>query len=201
MPQSGDDLDTTARKMESLASVVSSGRSLSIAPGQAPASKPKHKQTVEEFARERMTERETTQYDAWKMGIIQLPLWNWWNYRVPVAPEAMQTFSRCALAMDIIWDRKGMAPEHAAWLIINMPCLMPLIKAVTKLLKAEEYFQKNQRPGRMTDRDIAQVEMLQLVNTTAEENVTRERERLRLLIDSIHKSQAVLMNRMSIFEK
>lgn len=40
--------------------------------------------------------------------------------------------------------------------------------------------------------------MLQLVITTAEENVTRERERLRLLIDSIHKSQAVLMNRMSI---
>jgi hypothetical protein len=103
--------------------------------------------------------------------------------------------------MDIIWDRKGMAAEHAAWLIINMPCLMPLIKAVTKLLKAEEYFQKNQRPGQMTDRDIAEVEMLQLVNTTAEENVTRERERLRLLIDSIHKSQAVLMNRMSIFEK
>lgn len=42
--------------------------------------------------------------------------------------------------------------------------------------------------------------MLQLVNAAAEENVTRVRERLRTLTDSIRRSQAVLKNRISMLE-
>jgi len=197
IPQNGDDLETTALKMQSLAHVLSSGHSLSVGPGHV--STPGQKQTAEEFARDRMTSPEMTQYDAWKMGIIQLPELGWYNNRVQVAPEAMQTFSRRAIAMDIIWRRQGTVPENAAWLTINMSFLTPLVKAVTKIIGAEEHFQKNQR---LADRDIAEIRMLKRVNALAEGNVTRERERLRMLSDSIHKSQALLKKRVNdILEK
>ncbi|KAJ5212122.1 uncharacterized protein N7498_003768 [Penicillium cinerascens] len=198
IPKDGDDLETTARKVQILASVISSGGNLSVGPGHV--STPKQKQTAEEFGRERMTSPETTQYEAWKMGIIKLPELDWYNNQVPVPPEAMQTFSRRAIAMDIIWQRRGMAPEHAAWITINMPFLLPLVKAVTKILRAEEHLQRTQRHARLTDGDIAEIEMLQLVNAAAEDNVTRVRERLRTLIDSIHRSQAVLKNRISMLD-
>ena len=196
MPKDGDDLEITARKMQSLASVISSGRNLSVGPGHV--STPKQKQTAEEFARERTTSSETTQYEAWKMGITQLPELDWYNNQVHVPPEAMKTFSRRAVAMDIIWQRRDMALEHAAWLTINMPFLLPLVKAVTKILRAEEHLQRTQLHARLTDRDITEIEMLQLVNAAAEENVTRVRERLRTLTYSIHRSQAVLKNRISM---
>lgn len=198
MPKDGDDLETIARKMQSLASMISSGRNLSVGIGHV--SSPKQKQTAEGFARERMTSPETTQYEAWKVGIIQLPEFDWYNNQAHVPPEAMRAFSRRAIAVDIIWQRRGMAPEHAAWVTINMPFLLPLVKAVTKILEAEEHWQRTQRHARLTDRDIAEIEMLQLVNAAAEQNVTRVRERLRTLIDSIHRSQAVLKDRISMLE-
>lgn len=195
IPQNGDDLETTARKRQSLARVLSSGHRLLVGPGHV--STPEQKQTAEEFARDRMTSPEMTQYDAWKMGIIQLPELDWYNNRVQVAPEAMQTFSRRAIAMDIIWRRQGTVPENAAWLTINMSFLMPLVKAVTKIIGAEEHFRKNECDARLADHDIAEIKMLKRVNAIAEGNVTRERERLRMLSDSIHKSQALLKRRVN----
>ncbi|OQD77742.1 hypothetical protein PENDEC_c002G03493 [Penicillium decumbens] len=173
IPQNGDDLETTALKMQRLAHVLSSGHSLSVGPGHV--STPGQKQTAEEFARDRMTSPEMTQWPP------------------------MQTFSRRAIAMDIIWRRQGTVPENAAWLTINMSFLAPLVKAVTKIIGAEEHFQKNQR---LADHDIAEIKMLKRVNAIAEGNVTRERERLRMLSDSIHKSQALLKKRVNdILEK
>lgn len=203
MPTKGDDLETTARKMQSMASVISSGRTLSMTPGQVSTpntKKPKQRQTAEEFARERMTGPETAQYDAWRMGLIRLPTFDWYLNRLPVALSDVQTFSRRAIAMDIIWQRPGFAPEHAAWLGIHMDFLLPVVKAVTKVLGAAEQFQRDEYSD-MTDRDIAEMEMLQLINSTADETVTREREKMRMLVDSIHRSQAVLTNRLNTLEK
>jgi hypothetical protein len=147
-----------------------------------------------------MTGPETAQYDAWRMGLIRLPTFDWYLNRLPVALSDVQTFSRRAIAMDIIWQRPGFAPEHAAWLGIHMDFLLPVVKAVTKVLGAAEQFQRDEYSD-MTDRDIAEMEMLQLINSTADETVTREREKMRMLVDLIHRSQAVLTNRLNTLEK
>ncbi|KAJ6131614.1 hypothetical protein N7523_001320 [Penicillium sp. IBT 18751x] len=203
MPTEGDDLETTARKMQSIASVISSGRNLSMTSGPRSTtndSKRKQTRTAEDFAIERMTGPEIAQYNAWKQGLIQLPTVDWYQNRLPVAPTGMRTFSRRAIAMDIIWERSGFAPEHAAWLAVNMNFLLPVVKAVTKVLGAAEELQRNEHP-QMSDRDIAEMDMLRLINSTAEETVTRERERMRMLVDSIHRSQAVLTHRINTLEK
>lgn len=203
MPTKNDNLETTARKMQSLASIVSSGRTLSMTSGQVSGphtQKPKQRQTAEEFARERMTGSETAQYDAWRMGLVQLPTFDWYLNRLPVALSDMQAFSRQAIAMEIIWQRPGFAPEHAAWLGIHMDFLLPVVKAVTKVLGAAEQIQQDELSD-MTGRDIAEMELLQLINSTAEETVTREREKMRMLVDSIHRSQAVLTNRLNTLDR
>ncbi|KAJ5132365.1 hypothetical protein N7448_006523 [Penicillium atrosanguineum] len=203
MPTKDDDLQTTARKMQSIASVISGGRTLSMTPGHVSTrngSKPKQKHNAEDFARQGMTGPEIAQYDAWKMGLIQLPTFDWYLNRLPVGPTGMRTFSRRAIAMDIIWKRPGFAPEHAAWLAVHMNFMLPVVKAVTKVLMAAEELQRNEHL-QMSYCDIAEMEMLQLINSTAEETVTRERERMRMLRDSIHRSQAVLTNRINTLEK
>jgi hypothetical protein len=203
MPTKGDDLETTARKMQSMASVISSGRTLSMTPRQVLTTntkKPKQRQTAEELARERMTGPETAQYEAWKMGLIRLPTFDWYLNRLPVALSDMQTFSRRAIAMDIIWQRPGFAPEHAAWLGIHMDFLLPVVKAVTKVLGAAEQLQRDDYLD-LTDRNVAEMEMLRFINSTAEETVTREREKMRMLVDLIHRSQAVLTKRLHALEK
>lgn len=203
MPTEVDDLETMARKMQSMASVISSGRTLSMTPCQVSTpndSRPKQKHTAEDFARERMTGPEIAQYNAWKMGLIQLPTFDWYLNRLPVAHTGMRTFSRRAIAMDIIWKRPGFVPEHAAWLAVNMNFLLPVVKAVTKVLGAAEELQMIEHL-QMSSRDIAEMELLQLINSTAEKAVTHERERMRMLVDSIHRSQAVLTNRINTLEK
>lgn len=147
-----------------------------------------------------MLAEELGQYEKWKQGTFTLPEFNWVANRLPAAPKALKTFTQRP-AMDLIWQQQGATPENASWLTSKMPAMVSLVKAVTKLLSAQAHLAKHDPLARLTESEAAEIETLQLVNATVEQNVARERARLRSLIDSIHESWAVLRNRLKSLGK
>lgn len=194
VPKPGDDLETTARNLRELADAVTNGRSLTLSTSQAFTSR--KQPDAEAFAKERMTTKELTQYEDWKQKKLTPPIFDWAANQEPVSLQAMETFTQRAAAMDIIWQRQGTAPANAAWLTNKMPGMMPLVRAITKILKARAHLEQHNSMAGLTASEIAEVETLRLVNATVEANVARERERLWRLVKSINESQTVLKDRL-----
>lgn len=195
IPKPEDDLETTARKLHGLADAVSNGGSLKLSSCQASASRKQAE--AEAFAKERMSTRELKQYEEWKTKKLTLPVFDWTaNRQLPVPRAALKTYTQRAAAMDIIWQRQDTTPAHAAWLTENMPEMMPLDRAITKLRNAQAHLEKHSSMAGLTASEIAELETLQLVNATVEATVARERERVRRLAESVNESCAVLRRRL-----
>lgn len=195
LPKPEDDLETTARKLHGLADAVSNGGSLTLPSSSASASRKQAE--AEAFAKERMSTRELKQYEEWKTKKLRLPVLDWTaNQQHPVPRAALKTYTQRAAAMDIIWQRQGTSPAHAAWLTEKMPEMMPLVRATTKLRNAQAHLEKHSSMAGLTAGEIAELETLQLVNATVEATVARERERVRRLAESVNESCAVLRRRL-----
>ncbi|KAJ5167823.1 uncharacterized protein N7482_003417 [Penicillium canariense] len=194
VPTAGDDLEATAHKLSDLVQIISSGRPFALTTGQASTSKP----SAEAFAKERMLATELVQYERWKGRIYPLPAFDWATNIRPVPEEALKTFSQRAAAMDIIWHHQGATPENAAWLSVNHSDLLPLVKAVTKVLSAKVHLEKYNPLSRLSETQIAEAKTLQLINAVVGENVERERARLRRVIECINQSRAVLRARLKV---
>lgn len=198
VPREEDDLEATARKLRGLADMVTAGRSLALAAGEA-SSKPRR--NAEAFAKERMTVIELAQYEEWKQQKFPLPEFDWTANRVPVVANNLKTFSQRAAAMNIIWQRDDATPENAAWLTNFVPRMAPLLKAVTKLSTAEAHLDVHDPYSRMTEDEIAELEAIRTVIAVVDKNVARERERMRKLTESISESQAMLRGRLASLGK
>ncbi|KAJ5108335.1 hypothetical protein N7456_005010 [Penicillium angulare] len=196
IPERNDDLEATAKKLHGLADAIQSGGKLSLMGGTA--STP-HRHDTEAFAKERMTEVERAQYEEWKHQKLILPSINWDTERLAVPPAGEHTFTQRAMAMDIIWNHQGASPENATWLTHHIPNIMPLIKAVTKVLSARQHLEVHDPLSKLSDHDIVEIQSLRLITTVADENLARERERLRQLAHSINESKAILMERARSF--
>ncbi|KAJ5793305.1 uncharacterized protein N7503_009283 [Penicillium pulvis] len=187
IPKAGESLEVTAKKLRSIADAIRSGGSLSLTkmdPTQPPLS------NAEAHAIERMKEVELEQYEKWKQGNFQLPSIIWDRHRSYVDEPGMKTFSLRAAAMNTIWNVQCAVPENAVWASLNLPTVLPLMKAVTKLLT----IQMSETPS-LSESEIAEIQTLQLIAVSADGNIARERERVRQLVSSITESQAVLRER------
>lgn len=200
VPNASDDLESTAKKLRSLADVVTSGNSLALKT-ELEATPRKH--DAESFAKERMSAVELGLYEEWQNNSLQLPEFNWAQNVIPVPPDAhaLKTFLQRAAAMDIIWDYQGASAENAAWLASHMAALLPLVKAVTKVLSAQKHLEIHDPLAGLSHGEIAEVQTLQLIMAGTEENVARERERIRELTESINVSQGVLRERLKILKQ
>lgn len=193
LPKEGDDLETTARKLRSLADVVGSGRSLVLT---ADVASNIHERKVETFAKERMLPNELAQYEEWKQETFDLPEINWVANVAPVNADSRKTYTQRAAAIDLIWRQRGTTPENAAWLTNSIPAMLPLVKAVTKLLSAQTHLQKNDPLAGLSETEVIEVQTLQTIRAIADENLARERERVRRLANSIHQSEAIIQGRL-----
>lgn len=193
LPKAEDDLETTVRKLETLSGVLAAGHSLSLTAGVASNI---HERKAEAFAKERMVDIELAQYEAWKQNKFELPEINWVKNVASVSPESRKTFTQRATAIDVIWGQQGTTPENAAWLTTNIPAMLPLVKAVTKLLSARTHLQKHDPLAQLSDLDLVELETLQLIRNVADNVMAREREHFRLQAESINRSMAVLQGRL-----
>ncbi|KAJ5584573.1 uncharacterized protein N7459_004373 [Penicillium hispanicum] len=194
IPRETDDLEVTVRKLNGLAGVVRTGQRLVLTTGVA--SNPR-RHNAEAFAKERMTAMELAQYEEWKEQKSHLPDFDWTVNQVPVPPGGLNTFSQRAAAMDILWQRQGATPENAAWLNANIPRMMPLVKAITKLLAAQTHLERHNQWAPLSDNEIAELHALRMIIALADKNLACERERLRKLAKSVHESVVVLQGRIA----
>ncbi|KAJ6093487.1 hypothetical protein N7486_008776 [Penicillium sp. IBT 16267x] len=198
IPKAGESLEDTARKLRGLADAIRSGGSLSLTKSEA-TQPPPHKHNAEAIAIGRMKDIELEQYEKWKGGKVQLPSIDWDRDRSHVDENGRKTFSQRATAMNIIWNIQCAAPENAVWVSLHRPTVLPLLKAVTKLL-AVQMSVISDTPSKLSGSGLAEIQTLQLIAVLADENIARERERVRQLVSSIAESQAVLRERREMLK-
>lgn len=198
IPTSSDDLEATATKLQGLASALSSGRGLALTTGSRASP---HSHEIEAFAKERMVDPESAQYEQWKAGQLDLPQLDLATHRTVVQPEALSTFTQRAEAINVIYKCRGVDPENAAWVSTNIPTLMPLVKAVGKILSAKTHLETHGPLFKLSEAEVAEIQTLKVIAAAAEENVAREKERVRGLLESINQSQEVIRARLKALGK
>lgn len=139
MPESNDDLETTAHKMHDLAD-VERGDSLAIMTCHYLRTTGQESAAVD-IARPRMTPAERMLFDYWRSNPELLP---------EVEPErdikditsstgadVLALYRRQTLAMQRIWNNSAHTKGNVAWLYENLSFAIPLLNAVEKLIDTE----------------------------------------------------------------
>lgn len=179
VPQLGEGIEETLQKVQDLANAVADGGVLAF---QAHASAPSPE--VEGYAKKMMTDTERCQYEEWKARRLMPPSFDWTANKISVPYQGLEAFTQRAAAMDIIWRREGTLPANAVWLSNNMGDLLPLVKAVEKVFKAQAYFEKQGGCGGTTASEMAELETLREINATIDANVTRMMSQIEAILDS-----------------
>ena len=189
MPEATDNLETTVRKMEALAAVVSSGRSLAVATGFQKAAHAER--DPEKLARMSMTPKEVAQFEAWKAGVT-MPPFDWVSNVKPVQGGAQSQIrmGHRAKAMDRIWAHEGATAQNASWLASNMAYAIPLVVAVTKVQVAERELRGGQ--SELADLELAEVQTIHKAVAVAMDNMNNIYQQLNNLSRSINQSKEVL---------
>lgn len=199
VPTAGDNVAATARKLSDVAAIIRSGRSL-VYTDNMTAQPAKATNDAEAYAKGCMLPDELAMYEDWKACVIRLPPFDWAKNVLPVDRQAQVIFSQRAAAMDFIWHHQGATPENAAYFMFFRLDLLPLVKAVTKLLSAKAHLENHDLLCRLSIAEIAEIKALQLINGVVEENVALESEPRRDFVQSIRESQGVLKERLYLLE-
>ncbi|KAJ5555327.1 hypothetical protein N7461_003797 [Penicillium sp. DV-2018c] len=98
IPLESDNLETAAKKMETIAEIIVAGGRLDIRirPRQIV-----HTQWAWQHARERMRGEELSHFNAWAKRCLSIPSFDWSN-ELPFNEEAGEAFRKYAQAMDLI---------------------------------------------------------------------------------------------------
>ncbi|PKY05944.1 hypothetical protein P168DRAFT_317449 [Aspergillus campestris IBT 28561] len=215
IPEDGDDLETTAQKMEDLAKVVRGGNSLALYTGLKLA--PPQPQNPEEIVVAEMSLQERTMYNAWKRSresdqssrdpsTVYVPRPFDWDANVAPAPtgaHSRKKFAERAAAMDLIWGHEGATPEHASWLTFHRTGLLPLVNAIAKVTRRTKHMKDHgpKSQGGLSDMEAAELETIRQTITVAERNRSRELERIRTMTRTIAESVTILKSRVHDLER
>ena len=204
VPSADDDLETTAQKLESLANVVREGNSLALYTGLKLSSpQPRNAEAV---AISQMSPIEKESYTDWKSKTTPVPPFDWEQNSAPI-PEGAQSakkMTRRAEIMDMIWERQCTTPEHASWLTYNMSGMLPLIKAISKVLTAQLQYQQQYQNDpliQLGPMEAAEVETARSIIRVAQVNRQRELERIGKANKSITRAIEVLNSRVVDLER
>lgn len=221
IPETEDDLETTATKLEALADVARRGNSLALWTGLKGAKSRSQPGIVqgrdtESDARLQMSPMEREQYDAWKAGKCWVPEFDWKENvaAIPRGAQSLRKFGQRAAAMDVVWGRQQKQednddsgdgderarPENASWLTFNMPFMLPLTNAITRVSNAEKQAQQAPHTG-LSEMEVVEMETARKIVAAAERNRTRELERIRKLTRSITENAEVLRARVQHLEE
>ncbi|KAJ5555328.1 hypothetical protein N7535_007764 [Penicillium sp. DV-2018c] len=136
IPLESDNLETAAKKMETIAEIIVAGGRLDI---RIRPRKIVHMQWARQHARERMRGEELSHFNAWVERRLSIAPFDWSN-ELPFNEEAGEAFRKYAQAMDLIWEHQGATPGNVAWCIHKQPHIFPIIKAIAKMQTASDHF-------------------------------------------------------------
>ncbi|KAF2858357.1 hypothetical protein K470DRAFT_272491 [Piedraia hortae CBS 480.64] len=191
VPNPGDDMDKTMKIVQALSSVVDEGKSIAAATGYVLATnKPV---PPEDAAMSHMTPEQELAYRGWKSG-ADLPQIEWTVSRVdvPGGPQSDAHFSKRAAAMRVLFKDQDIDQQNAVWLTFNAPDLLPLVKAVEKILNAE----RDSTGGQVgiKSQELADYQTLRKVIGVASSNANKEmadlRAKMKAIMSSVERLQA-----------
>lgn len=187
-----DDLESMARKLEAFARIVRQGKSLAVSMDYKLT---QHQQRDSlAVARDRMNYTEIMLYDAWAGGATVDALdWSVCRRETPVSSRSASRFKRYAAAMQRIWKDPTPDEQNASWVIAHATHLTPLIKAVTKVIAAEQEF----LGGRtfLSENEVAELQTVHKIVVSATTNLNAINAHIRGLIRSVNCSREVLQAR------
>jgi hypothetical protein len=186
LPTANDDLQATAKKMEAIADIISSGGRLKVELWLGAIAQAKRAMSIPEL----------NAFEAWQRQSVPVPTFNW-SCTEPVPDEGRQSFRARAAAMDVIWKHNGATAGNAVWLSAHMQSVIPLVKAVIKMIRARDCLALNDRYKGLDQQQIAEAEILRSINVAAGNCIKRDKSRVNTVTYSIHKSQTVLKNRIA----
>lgn len=97
-------------------------------------------------------------------------------------------------------EKGNATAENASWLTFNMPSMLPLITAVTRVLKAEKQAAQGPHAG-LSHMEAVEVKTARQIVAAAERNRTRELERIHRLTRDITRCVEVLKSRAQYLEE
>lgn len=161
LPSTEDGLETTLCKAQALSEAVQKGQSLALRTGQHLPEHAAARRNAKSIAMSTMTIQERQSYHAWKAGRHLIPDINWTENGGVVRSSSsgrgrwmlsgedenrMRRRGRRRRGDDghardsSVKARAGAraTPENALWLTLNIPAMLPLIKAVVRVSNAEK---------------------------------------------------------------
>ncbi|RKF62434.1 hypothetical protein GcM3_147012 [Golovinomyces cichoracearum] len=136
MPINNDSIEVIVEKMEGMAQLVMTGKSVAVNTGyKGAASQDRDPVSI---CKESMTPLELQQYESWESG-SEMPAYDWSVSSKPIVggAGAKSRFARQALAAQEIWNRNDITTENINWLAANQTFILPLIKALTRVQGAK----------------------------------------------------------------
>ena len=193
LPTATDDLETAARKMDAIANIITQGGrlELNVWPDSIIL-----RHDSEGFGKQSMNTTELLAFDAWQYGNVPVPAFDW-TCTMPVTEDSRKTCQDRAAAMDIIWQHRGATPGNAAWLSTKMSAVLPLVKAVEKVMRAQEYLALHDPFKGLDENQIAEAETLRFIIRAAGDSVKQDKAKVSRVTYSISQSQAVLKDRLA----
>lgn len=206
LPMAHDEVEVYLKKLRSVANIVACGGRLKLTKLPASITDRYDPETV---GKKSMSAVERSAFDAFQEDTT-LPPFDW-SMASPVQLQSRKTFEERAAAMDVLWQHQGTTANNAAWLSQNMQHLLPLVKAMTKILAAERRFRDHEN-------QIIEDETLRFISSDAKEFVQRikrewdelERERRRQRQDTldqlarlettVHEMQLIFQQRRQALE-
>lgn len=161
LPLPHDEVGVYLKKFQAVAKIIVDGGRVKLAV--LPASIIE-KYDPEIVGKKHMSNIERLAFDAFQQE-NNLPPFDW-SMSSHVQKQSRKTFEERAAVMDVLWKHQGTTAGNAAWLSQHMQHLLPLVKAMTKVLAAERRF-------RDKEDQIIEVETLWFIASAAKEFVRR----------------------------
>jgi hypothetical protein len=167
-PEVGDDLDTITDKMKLAGDIVRKGESVAVHTG--------YRYTATKVAVEQMDPAERRQYEIWKNG-HRLPSLDKVTNRLPLPkssltqqpnPNTVKLYQDRAKALDIMYKTSGHTGENVAYFQKTYKDAIPLVKAVTRVYKANRHRHPDMDWEQLSPDELAEYETLQAMTTAGD---------------------------------
>ncbi|KAK4995417.1 hypothetical protein LTR66_004761 [Elasticomyces elasticus] len=162
IPEPTKDLVTIAKQLQNLCDATKTGKSLVAITASNPYKVSRSRtalnvdKTLEEKVISEMTPVERLQYDAWKTNPITLPPIDWTQDQLPPPRSNVQLkrYRVRAEALNRLYDTDRATIEHVAWITQNQISMLPLVKAIARIIGAETDARQGYSPAVLAEVQI-----------------------------------------------
>jgi hypothetical protein len=147
IPQAGDSTAAIHSKLSALAEVIRKGQSISVATNYTAIANDERNPMKTAMAE--MRPEEAFAWELFSEGKYPLPDFDWEHDREkePVSPTPRRNAQCRAEALNRLYHTNKADPGHSVWMMKNKPFLLPLVKAMVRVIAAERDLPVGQNAG------------------------------------------------------